>query len=178
MSDEATTTETTVTATETETTAQKPDTGDLSKEVEKWQSLARKHEDRAKANSAAAKELEALKASTMNETEKAVAAAKAEGRTEALREAGTVLVKAEIRAAAAGRAVDIDALLDGIDPARFIDTDGNPDRDEITKWVDRVAPAPTGAAGVPNLGQGARGGPPALNSDSLTRDLARAVGAD
>lgn len=126
------------------------------KQLEHWKDMAKKQEDRAKANAAAAKELEQLKASTMSDTEKAVAQAKLEGRTEARREAAGALVLAEIRAAAAGRSVDVDTLLEGIDASRFLDSDGEPDRKTIVGWVEKVAPA-AGATAV-DLGQGVRGG--------------------
>jgi len=45
-----------------------------------------------------------------------------------------------VRAAAAGRVADVDALLEGINPAKFLTDDGEPDRDAISVWVDRIAP--------------------------------------
>lgn len=150
---------------------------DQSAEIEKWKALSRRHEERAKANAAAAKELEELRASAMSDQEKAVVAARAEGRLAALREAAVKVVDAEVRAAAAGRSIDIEALLEGLDRTRYIDDDGEVDRDGIVKWVDRVAPAqPTGS--VLDLGQGARGlDQRALNGDPLLRDLIAKVGA-
>lgn len=102
---------------------------------------ARKHEDRAKANAAAARELDALKQSSMTEQQKAVEAAKAETRTEVMREVGGKLAHAAIRVAASGRSVDVDALLEGIDASKFLDDHGDPDTKSIAAWVDRVAPA-------------------------------------
>lgn len=128
---------------------------DKDAEIEKWKNLARKHEDRAKTNSGAAKELEELKQRTMTDQEKAVEAAKAEGRLEALKVTGARLVDAEVRAAAAGRKVDVAALLDGLDRSRFIGDDGEPDTDAIKAWVEKVAPE--AASGKPDLGQGSRG---------------------
>lgn len=121
---------------------------------------ARKHEDRAKANAAAAKELETLKQSSMTEQQKAVEAAKGEARTETLREVGGKLAEAAIRVAAAGRQVDVDALLEGIDASKFLDDNGDPNAKAITAWVDRVAPADDGTKPPPkrDLGLGARGG--------------------
>jgi hypothetical protein len=170
---EATTTETLPPAvTDTDTT-------DWKAEAEKWQTHARKHEDRAKANSAAAKELEQLRQQSMTDQEKAVAAAVAEARTATLREVGTKLVAAELRVATAGRGLDVDALLEGVDPSRFIDDEGEPDRASIAKWVDRIAPPdPDGTPRVPDLGQGARsnGEAMALNGDPLMRELKSKLG--
>lgn len=166
------------------TTIATPDTGaessDLTAEVEKWKALAQKHEGRAKQNATAARELETLRQSAMSDQEKAVSAAKAEGRTEALREAGTRLVDAEVRAAAAGRNVDTDALLEGLDRTKFLDDDGEPDRDAITAWIDRIAPAEQERGfAAPNLEQGTRSngaGALALGSDPLTQTLKNKLG--
>lgn len=178
MSDTSTSTTDTSTA-----TAETPDTGDQDRtdwkaEAEKWQAMARKHEDRAKANASAAKELEQVRQASMSDLEKAVAIAKAEARTEALREAGTRLVDAEVKAAAAGRSVDVEALLEGLDRSRFLGEDGEPDSKAIATWVDRIAPKSESTTTSVDFGQGARpGATTALNDDALVRDLSRAVGA-
>ncbi len=167
----------------TETTAETeqapPDTGaDLNAEVAKWQALARKHEDRAKANAAAAKELETLRQQTMSDTEKAIEQAKAETRALVMRELGAERVDDALRLAIAGRDIDPDALLDGLDRGRFLTEDGQPDRDALTAWVDRIAPPqpePVAPAHplVPNLGQGSRmtSGDMALNGDPLLQSV-------
>lgn len=132
---------------------------DTAAEIEKWKKLSRKHEDQAKANAAAAKELETLRQSSMTDQQKAVETAKAEARTEALREVGGKLAEASIRVAAAGRNVDVDALIEGIDASKFLDDAGDPDTKAITAWVDKVAPAGDDKAPVKrDLGLGARGG--------------------
>lgn len=144
-------------------------------EVEKWKSLARKHEDRAKQNASAAKELETAKTAAMSDQEKAVAAAAATARAEVLAEVGSTLVDAQVKASAAGRAIDVDALLEGLDRSRFLTEDGQPDADAIGKWIDRIAPAEPKEPvrpGFPDLGQGQRGRQDmALNGDPLLRDL-------
>lgn len=148
--------------------------GDQPNEVEKWKVLARKHEDRARQNAGALKELEKLRQSTMTDQEKAVAQAKVEARIEALREVGGRLVDANVRAAAAGRNVDVDALLEGLDRTRFVGEDGEPDTKAITAWVERVAPS--GQQQQPqqqwDLGQGARGAGSASDMNSLIRQKA------
>jgi hypothetical protein len=142
-----------------------PDTGtDLQAEVDKWKALARKHEDKAKANSSAAKELEQLRAAQMTETELAVAAARAEGLAEGTKAIAVKLVAAEMKAAAAGRleADQLNTLLEGVNQMAFLDDAGDVDVDKVSKFIDGVAPAPKTddqPAGFPDLGQGAsRGG--------------------
>lgn len=112
---------------------------------------ARKHEDRAKANATAAKELEALKAKSMSELELAVDAARKEGRAEATAEYGGRLAEASIRVAAAGRPVDVDALLEGIDASKFLDASGDPNTKAITAWMDKVAPLSDPGHKKPNV---------------------------
>lgn len=150
-----------------------------------WRHQARKHEDRAKAAPtaeelaelrAAAKERDELKHAQMTDTEKAIEAAKAEGRQAAAAEFGERLVAAEFTAAAAGRPVDLDTLLSGLDRSRFL-KDGEPDRDAITAFVDALAPAapaggaPQGQQRGPDLEQGYRNSPTNTPSVSGGADL-------
>lgn len=159
------------TETTTDETPEADTAPDLTSEVEKYKALARKHEDRAKANAAAVRELESLKQQTMSDTEKAIQVARAEARAEVVREYATKVVDAEVRAATAGRNIDVDALLDGLDRSRFVTEDGEPDRDAITAWVDRIAPKPTDPV-APDLGQGTRGqAAMALNGDPLLKSV-------
>lgn len=151
------------------------ETTDWKAEAEKWQALSRKHEDRAKANSTAAKELEQVRQAAMTDTEKAVAIAKAEGRKEALSAMGARLVDAEVKAAVTGRNVNVDALLDGLDRSRFLTDDGEPDTKAIAAWVDKLAPRADTANGFrPDLGQGARGAP--ASGADMNSMLRRAAG--
>lgn len=160
--------------------ADTPDTGgddiDWKAEAEKWQGLARKHEERAKANAAAARERDELKRSTMTEVERAVDEAKAAARAEVMREVAADRVDDAVRVAAAGRSVDVEALLEGLDRAKFAGDDGQPDRKAITEWLDKVAPA--GRPGGPDLGQGARGGRNSLplNGDPLLQSVQDVLG--
>lgn len=149
-------------------------------EYEKLLANSRKWEERAKANVDAAKELEKLREQSMTDQERAVAEAVAKARAEALAEVAGERVADAIRAVAAGRVADVDALIDGINPGRFLDDNGIPDREAISGWLDKVAPAPQEPAAptFPDLGQGARGGQPmALNGDELENALRNAVGA-
>lgn len=153
---------------------------DWKAEAEKYQALMRKQEERAKANAAAAKELEKLRREAMTDQEKAVAEARDQARAEVLAQVGARLVDAEVRAAAAGRQVDTDALLEGLDRSRFLTDEGEPDREAIQAWVDRIAPVASAddtSSFATDLGQGAR--PPsgtALNGDPLLRDLKSKLG--
>lgn len=165
---------------EAEAPAPETESKDWKAEAEKWQHLSRETERKAKAN---AKELETLKQASMNDLERAVAQAKAEARTEALLEVGAERAADAIRLAATGRmeAEQVEGLLEGLDLTKFLDDNGQPDRQAIAKWVDRVAPAledEPAPSGFPDLGQGARGGPKphALNGDPLLRDLKNKLG--
>ena len=174
-----TTADTTDATTETADTAQAPDPA---AEVEKWKTLARKHEERAKANQKAVSELESLRQSQMTEQEKALEAAKAAVRTETLREIGAHLVTAEFRAQAAGRLTpeQVQELVEDLDMSKYLTENGEVDAERVAKKVDALAPKPTEptAPTWPDLGQGARDNQPlALNSDGLTEALMRKVGA-
>jgi hypothetical protein len=102
-------------------------------------------------------ELDKLRKSAMSDQEKAIEAAKASARSELLAEVGAERVENAVRAAIAGRAVDADAILDVMDPAKFLNEDGRPDVAKISEWVDRIAPKPS-ANKPKDLGQGARPG--------------------
>lgn len=164
MPTEPDTTDTTPTVEpETTTTEQpqpKPDDG-LNEGGKRALEAERKARSEAeKAAKAANAELEKLRKLTMSETEKAIAEAKASARAELMAEVGAERVENAVRAATAGRNVDADALLDGLDRARFLTDDGKPDTQKITEWVDRIAPKgqtpPKPAA--KDIGQGARPG--------------------
>lgn len=152
-------------ATATEATEQNPDTGetqevDHAAEIEKWKALAQKHEKRAKENADKAKGYDELKQSQMTEQEKAVEAAKAEARAEAIREAAPRLVFAEFRAAAAGRltAEQVAELIEDLDMTKYLTDSGEVDTERVTKKVDALAPAAQARQPFPDLGQGRRGG--------------------
>lgn len=142
------------------------DTTDWKAEAEKHQALSRKHEARAKSNADAVKELADLKRSQMNEQQKAVEEAKTAGRTEAMRDVGGRLLSAEFRALAAGRqvngkALDVTALVEGLNVSHYLSDTGEVDTDKVTKFLDGIAPKPdTGGTGgrFPDLAQGSRTG--------------------
>lgn len=164
---------------ETETAGDTPTVEALQAELDKWKSQARKHEDRAKANAAAAKELEQVRAESMTEQERAVAEASAKARAETLAEVGGRLAASEVRVAAAGRLDDeqLAVILDSVDLTKFLMEDGQVDTDRVRAFVDGITPKPTDNAFPPDLGQGARGGTPALGSDPLLQALKNTVGS-
>ena len=131
-----------------ETTEQKPDTEqkpevDYKAEAEKWQALARKHEDRAKSNAEKAKGYDELKQSQMSEQEKAVEQAKAEARTEAFRATAPERVRLAFEAVAGTRmtAEQIDEFLEDVDTTKYLTDEGAVDRERVAKKVDALAPA-------------------------------------
>lgn len=90
---------------------------------------------------------------------RAVADAADAARREVFERTARRWVDEEVRRAATGRTADVvGALLEGVDQARFLDADHEPDRAAIQAWVDRVAPAPVAQFGDP-LVQGFRGVP-------------------
>lgn len=163
--------------------ATEPDTGDVTDwaaEAEKWKTQARKHEERAKANAKAAKELEEFRQQSMTEAERAIEQARTEARREALSEVGGKIAAAEIRAAATGRmsSEQVSTLLDNVNLARFISDDGEVDRDAVAAFVEGIAPQPIETAPIrPDLGQGARNPQNMpLNGDPVERALKDALG--
>jgi hypothetical protein len=153
----------------------------VKRERDGWRAHARKFEDSAKLNAKAAKELERAKREAMSEQERAIEEARSEARQQALREVGAQRVDDAVRVAAAGRGLDVDALLEGLDRTRFVGPDGQPDSSAVTAWIERITPPPAAAGQLPfpDLGQGARGGQAAasaLNGDPLLGDLKLKLG--
>jgi hypothetical protein len=155
---------------------------DYKAEAEKWKAMARKQESRAKENHAKLKEYEELKAAQMTETERAIAAARDEGAAAVRAEYASKLVSTTFRAAARGRVSDPDALLAGLDTARFLTEDGEPDEAAIGAFLDAVAPAKEEAPQSPAPGlfdaAGARNTPSAmpLNGNPLLEQVMKLAG--
>lgn len=126
----------------------------LKAEVDKWKSLSRKNEQQAKANIAAAKELEEIRKSQLTDTEKLVEQTRTETAQAIRREFAVKLVDAELKATLNGRILEGGALLE-FDKSSFILDDGNIDSTAIQSWVE--AHSKTMEIPAPNLGQGARG---------------------
>lgn len=114
-----------------------------------------------------------LQQASMSDMEKAIAEARKEGSAEAAKSFGARLVDAEVKAAAAGRSVDVDALLDGLDRTRFLTDDNEPDTAAVVAWVDRIAPP-----GAPRTTPAVPGGPrtPAGPSGDMNALLRRSAG--
>jgi len=142
-----------------------------------WKALARKWEERAKANRKAAEELERLKRQQMTETEKAVAEAERRARTEAAREYGARLARAEFRALAAAKGLNIDSdIFDLVDTSRFVDDEGEIDEQAIKQAVAKLAklaPKPGGTSGGDFTGGNGGGTPPKSLADQIREAEAR-----
>ena len=129
----------------------------LQAEVDKWKSLSRKNEQQAKANMAAAKELEEIKKSQLSDTERLIAETKEQTALSVRREFAGKLVDAELKSQLNGRLLDAGALL-SFDKSSFIDDEGNINTEAIQSWVE--AHSKTTEIPAPDLGQGARGNNP------------------
>lgn len=139
---------------------QKPDTGD---EVEKWKSLARKHEQRAKDNNDAARRLKELEDADKSESQKKDdRIAELERQTaESDRRAGERVAKAEVTAALASVITDRKTLRDIVDDlnlSNYIGEDGDIDDKRVEKLVKRYEDmVPTGPPSGSRMPSGARG---------------------
>ena len=143
--------------------ADKPDTGppaepDWKAEAEKFKALARKQEERAKANAKAVSELDQLKAATMTDLEKAIKEAKTATKAEVLAEVGTARAADAIRFSVGDRLpeTELESLLEDLNLARFLTDEGAVNKEKVTEYIGRIAPVKSN--GVPDLGQGPRGG--------------------
>jgi len=115
---------------------------DLQAEVAKWKGLSRKHEDQAKANAKAAKDLEELQRQGLSEQERAIEEAKAAGRTEAgVQWRSTTGRLAVVAAAAAAGVVVPTAALDLMDLSGLVDDNRQVDADKVSTLVTGFAPA-------------------------------------
>ncbi|GEL19353.1 hypothetical protein [Pseudonocardia asaccharolytica] len=154
----------------------KPDTGGepdwqakvaaAEREVEKWKSLARKHEGNAKANADAAS-----KAKTVEQQLEELRAQLAERDEQDLVRNGR-LAKAQVRTKLAEAGIRGDAaagLLDLVDAAALL-RDGEPDDKAIAKFADSLTKL-TGQA-VPDPDQGRRGGEAPADMNNLIRRAA------
>lgn len=139
-----------------------------------WKHHARKHEERAAQTAdrdAIKAELDALKASTQTDAERAVEAAKTTAKAEGRRELLPALVQAEFRAAAGARLSkeQIEVILAPLDPTKFLTADGGQvDTAKVQQYVDGIAPA---GGKWPDMGQGKRGTSQAPGGVSAGRAL-------
>ncbi len=150
----------------------KPHTGapDLTAEVEKWKSLARKHEGSAKANADAAKRLAEIEDANRSETEKAIAAARKETedavRTEVRRE--RVLDRIEVLAAKDFADAEDARLRLGARADEFIGKDGQVDPELIRTALEQLL------KDKPHLAAVKPDGRPKGDADQGARDTAKA----
>ena len=102
-----------------------------------WKAQARKWEERAKVNSAAAKKLAELEASQQTEQQKAEArAAAAEARAAAAVES---IAAARLEAALTGLVADPGAVVADLNVRKFLGEDGEPDAEKIAALKARYA---------------------------------------
>jgi len=137
---------------------------------------AKSAEKRAKAAEA---ELDKFRLANASESEKALAVAKAEGRTEALSTVNVRIVRAELKAAAAGVLQDPDDAAVHIDLSQFeVDDDGNVDSKAVRREIESLAKAkPYLAAGVKPTPLPGGGATPSTGTDlnELFRQQAKAA---
>ncbi|MFC9974312.1 hypothetical protein ACFVH6_25750 [Spirillospora sp. NPDC127200] len=109
---------------------------ELTESEAKWKAMARKHEDRAKTTYT---ELEALKQSGMSEAERAIAEAEARGRQAALAEAEAEKIQLRLAAEAAKAGVP-DEVLSYMDPTKFVNANGEINREALAALAKPAAP--------------------------------------
>lgn len=162
----------------TESTAENPNAEtapgagevDYKAEADRWRHHSRTNEGKLKA---ALKELDELRQAQMSDQEKALEAARAEGRKAAYEELGKELAFAQVAATAAKNGVSLpDGVTDFIDTSRLLGEDGRPNSDAITSFVNSFAAyqAPK-APSATQLGLGPQGGsgPVQYTRDDLKR---------
>lgn len=132
-----------------------------------WKHYSRQHEATAKARAdydvqaEKARKFDEMQAANATEQEKAVQAAAAAARAQALQETTPRLVTAEFRAATAGRLTpeQLSAALEPLDMSKFLDPTGNVDVVKVAAHAALLAPAGAPAPpAFPDLGQGQRSG--------------------
>lgn len=116
------------------------DGGDLQAQVEKWKAQARKHEQRAKDNANAAKELAKLKRDGMPEQERAVAEAVAKAVAEERAKNGAKLARQAFLAAAKGLIPNPGDVADDVNLHRYVNDEGEVDETGLAELVKRLAP--------------------------------------
>jgi hypothetical protein len=134
-----------------------------------------------KARAVAEREANKLRDLTATDAEKAVQAAKEEGRAEAVKEMAGRLVETEVRAAAAGKLADPADAVRLLDVAEFVGDDGTIDRAAIDSAIaELVESKPYLAAekassnGHHKAPQGTRpGATPEADGDAFLRNMVR-----
>lgn len=143
-----------------------------------WKSMARKHEDAAKARAdydAIKTERDQLKQSTMTADEKALEDAKKaafnEGKKAGAAEFAPRIVKAEVGGALRARGLDNDrvqALIGPLDHTYFLTESGEVDADKVSEYAAGFG---QGGNQWPDMGQGKRGNNAPAKGVGAGRDL-------
>ena len=121
----------------------------LDEQVEKWKGFSRQNERDMRAQreraDAAERELAELRQSQLSDQEKALEAARSEGRTAALRE-NAATTAAFILDSLLQQAVPDEArrstLVSAVNPAVFVREDGSIDREAVASYSEAIAPTP------------------------------------
>ncbi|WP_395759482.1 hypothetical protein OIE82_27150 [Streptomyces althioticus] len=132
---------------------------ELTAERDKWKALSRQNEKKWEDTSG---ELAKLKEAQMTEAEKAIEAARTEGRNSALSEVGTDLVTAEMALQAATAGVTLPPA-EYLNVSKFLGDDGRPNKEAVKSFVETL---PKAKEEFPNL-QGAgkqSGGAPEITT--------------
>lgn len=120
--------------------------------------------------------LDDIEAQSKTDLEKAVDAAKAEARAEALREGGVKTVRGILRAGMqAAKVEDIDDRIDDMNLAKFLDDNGDVNQEAIDKALARIVPAKPAAPSADS--QGDRGGSIHDRKEQSAADIVKAVRA-
>lgn len=137
----------------------------VEQQVAYWQHYARKHEEAEKAYKALGKtpdEIKALLEASKPDSEKALEAAREEGRSEER----VKVTKTVVDTLVAARLKSLDKkaedfpLLEAIDFTKFTNDDGSLNTDKVTAVIDSIAPSAAGGGGNdrgPDKGLGKRG---------------------
>ena len=143
---------------------QQPET-DLAKEVEKWKALSRKNQERATANSEAAKKLAEIEDANKTEQEKLIAEAVKATRGEVLSEVGQKLAAAKIEAALTGIVPDPSSVVEDLNLGKYLTEDGDVDVDAVKALREKFSSiAGTKKPAEVDLKQGAQGKRPDISS--------------
>lgn len=110
---------------------------ELTADRDKWKSLSRSNEDKWKS---ASEERDKLKEAQMTDQEKALEAARAEGRNSALSEVGLDLVNAEMAIQAATVGVTLPSA-EYLNVSKFLGEDGRPNKEAVKSFVESLPKA-------------------------------------
>lgn len=118
-------------------------------------------------------ELAALRLEKLTPPERAIEDARRDARAAALKETAPLLVRAEFKAAVAGRLTpeELNDLLEPMDLTKFLTPTGEVDTDKVTRYTtDHI---PGGTKQWPDMGQGRRGTAAKTTGVAAGRELAK-----